>query len=218
MTVGPLADVAADGSPSQAVPAVGSATPSTPGSAVARGSRPNRGTDRPTTSAGSKAAAKRAATLSQQGKAISKAAKEADTKAKAARAAKEADTKARAARAAKAAAEKARYAKLGYEPGTTDPREIARQMMKNKWGWGADQYGCLDNIVMRESMWQINATNPSSGAYGIPQSLPGSKMATVAPDWQTNPATQITWMLGYLKDRYGTPCGGWAFKSSHGWY
>jgi len=126
--------------------------------------------------------------------------------------------KAAAAEKAKKAADKAKYAKLGYLPGTTDPREIARQMMRNTWGWGDDQYQCLDNIVTRESMWQIDATNPSSGAYGIPQSLPGTKMATVGADWRTNPATQITWMLGYLKDRYGTPCGGWAFKSANGWY
>lgn len=216
MTAGPLADVAADSTPSLAVPAVATATPSasatTPRREFARAQRPDRGTERPTAADGSAAATKRAAALNQQGEEITRAAKQA------AKAAAEAKAAQEAAKARAEAAKRARYAALGYEPGTTDPREIARQMMANKWGWGADQYTCLDNIVMRESMWQIDATNPSSGAYGIPQSLPGTKMATVAADWRTNPATQITWMLGYLKDRYGTPCGGWAFKASNGWY
>lgn len=124
-------------------------------------------------------------------------------------------------RTKKAAAEKARQkriAALGYEPGTKDPRSIARQILKNKYGYGADQYACFNDIIMRESLWDIDATNPSSGAYGIPQALPGSKMATVAPDWRTNPATQIIWAVGYMKDRYGSPCGAWGFKSANGWY
>jgi hypothetical protein len=100
----------------------------------------------------------------------------------------------------------------------TDPREIARQMMLSMYGWGDSEFGCFDNIIMHESKWSITATNPSSGAYGIPQALPGSKMATAGADWKTNPATQITWALGYVKARYSTPCGAWSFKSAHGWY
>jgi hypothetical protein len=115
-------------------------------------------------------------------------------------------------------ARKARIAKLGYEPGTTNPRSIAKQILKNKYGYGSGQYSCFNNIIMRESMWNIHATNASSGAYGIPQALPGSKMATIASDWRTNPATQIIWGIEYMKDRYGSPCGAWGFKSSHGWY
>jgi hypothetical protein len=129
--------------------------------------------------------------------------------------------KAEAVRKKKIASEKkrkARIAKLGYEPGTTSPKSIAKQILKNKYGYGSDQFSCFDNIIMRESMWDINATNASSGAYGIPQALPGSKMATIASDWRTNPATQITWGIEYMKDRYGSPCGAWGFKSSHGWY
>lgn len=129
--------------------------------------------------------------------------------------------KAEAVRKKKIAAEKkrkARIAKLGYEPGTTSPKSIAKQILKNKYGYGSDQFSCFDNIIMRESMWDLNATNASSGAYGIPQALPGSKMATIASDWRTNPATQITWGIEYMKDRYGSPCGAWGFKSSHGWY
>jgi len=113
---------------------------------------------------------------------------------------------------------KARIAKLGYEPGTTSPKSIAKQILKNKYGYGSGQFSCFDNIIMRESMWDINATNASSGAYGIPQALPGSKMATIGSDWRTNPATQIIWGIEYMKDRYGSPCGAWGFKSSHGWY
>ncbi len=117
----------------------------------------------------------------------------------------------------KAALER-RIRELGYEPGTTDPREIARQMMKNKYGWGESQFQCYDNIIMRESRWLWYADNPTSSAYGIPQALPGSKMASAGADWRTNPATQIKWGLGYVKDRFGSPCSAWAFKRAHGWY
>jgi hypothetical protein len=84
-------------------------------------------------------------------------------------------------------------------------------------GWGEDQYSCLVALFNRESGWRVNAANPS-GAYGIPQALPGSKMASVGADWQTNPATQITWGLNYIAARYGTPCGAWAHSQSSGWY
>ena len=127
-----------------------------------------------------------------------------------------------AAAAKKAAEEKAALERAiknrGYEPGVTDPKEIARQILKNKYGYGSGQFDCFNNIIMRESKWDVNATNPSSGAYGIPQALPGSKMATIASDWRTNPATQIIWGIEYMKDRYGSPCSAWGFKASHGWY
>jgi SLT domain-containing protein len=102
--------------------------------------------------------------------------------------------------------------------GTTNPRAIAKQILKNKYDYGSSQYRCFNNIIIRESNWDINATNASSGAYGIPQALPGTKMASVGDDWRTNPATQITWAIEYMKDRYGSPCSAWGFKSSHGWY
>jgi hypothetical protein len=79
------------------------------------------------------------------------------------------------------------------------------------------QYGCLDAVFSRESGWRYNAEN-ASGAYGIPQALPGSKMATFGSDWQTNPATQIKWGIWYMKSRYGSPCGAWSFWQAHGWY
>jgi hypothetical protein len=172
---------------------------------------------------------RRAKTLAHAGKSV--AAEEARLKAAAAKAAAEAAAAARAraaaARARAAAAKKAADAAAekrrattnrGYLPGTNDPKEMARQIMRNKYGYGADQFSCFNNIIMRESMWDVHATNPSSGAYGIPQALPGSKMATVAPDWRHNPATQIIWAIEYMDDRYGSPCEAWTFKRSHGWY
>lgn len=85
-------------------------------------------------------------------------------------------------------------------------------------GFGLDQMPCLDKLWTKESGWNHRASNPSTGAYGIPQALPGSKMATAGDDWQTNPATQIKWGLGYIKDRYGTPCNAWSHSQSTGWY
>ncbi|MEE9965800.1 MAG: transglycosylase SLT domain-containing protein [Propionicimonas sp.] len=107
---------------------------------------------------------------------------------------------------------------MGYKPGTKDPRSIARQMMLSRYGWGDAQFTCYDNIIMRESGWNPLADNPTSSAYGIPQALPGKRMAQFGSDWRTNPVTQITWGLWYIKDRYGTPCNGWTFKKAHGWY
>lgn len=108
--------------------------------------------------------------------------------------------------------------KLGYDPKTTDPRDIAKAMMLKVYEWGADEFTCVDKIWTQESNWQWNAENPTSGAYGIPQSLPASKLATAGDDWKTNPATQIAWGLKYIKERYGTPCQAWAFKRGAGWY
>ncbi|HEV7206296.1 MAG TPA: ubiquitin-like domain-containing protein [Jatrophihabitans sp.] len=99
-------------------------------------------------------------------------------------------------------------------PGTA--KAIAQQMLTNE-GMGQDQYDCLVQIWNHESGWRVHAANPS-GAYGIPQALPGSKMASAGPDWQNNATTQITWGLGYIKSRYGTPCGAWASWQANGWY
>ena len=98
-----------------------------------------------------------------------------------------------------------------------DPRDIARALLP-QFGFSSDQFGCLDSLWMRESGWNPSAQNASSGAYGIPQSLPGSKMASAGSDWMTNPATQIEWGLGYIRDRYGSPCGAWAHSEATGWY
>jgi hypothetical protein len=100
-------------------------------------------------------------------------------------------------------------------PGTA--QHIAYTMLPS-FGFNAkQQFGCLDSIWSRESGWRVTAAN-ASGAYGIPQALPGSKMASAGPDWQTNATTQIKWGLGYIKDRYGSPCNAWAFWQGHGWY
>lgn len=80
------------------------------------------------------------------------------------------------------------------------------------------QYNCLDNLIRRESGWNHRAANPSSGAYGLMQALPGSKMSSAGTDWRTNPLTQIKWGLSYIKSRYGTPCGAWNFWTKNGWY
>ena len=85
-------------------------------------------------------------------------------------------------------------------------------------GFKIDQFPCLDNLFKRESGWNYRASNRSSGAYGIPQALPGSKMAKFGADWQTNPATQIKWGLDYIEGRYDTPCGAWSHSESTGWY
>lgn len=100
-------------------------------------------------------------------------------------------------------------------PGTA--QAIAYKLLPTFGFNAAQQFGCLDNIWSRESGWRYNAAN-ASGAYGIPQALPGSKMATAGADWATNPATQISWGLGYIKGRYGTPCNAWAFWLGHQWY
>ena len=99
----------------------------------------------------------------------------------------------------------------------TDPRDIAMSMLGD-YGWSSDQFSCLDSLWVSESNWNINATNSSSGAYGIPQALPASKMASAGPDWQTNPATQIEWGLDYISARYGSPCSAWSFKQGNNWY
>ena len=99
----------------------------------------------------------------------------------------------------------------------TGAQQIAAAQVAAR-GWGAGESSCLVSLWQRESGWRVNAYNASSGAYGIPQSLPGSKMASAGDDWQTNPATQISWGLGYIASRYGTPCGAWAHSEANNWY
>jgi hypothetical protein len=99
----------------------------------------------------------------------------------------------------------------------TDPRDVARAMLP-QFGFSQAEFACLDPLWAGESGWNVHADNPTSDAYGIPQALPGSKMATAGSDWANNPATQIRWGLGYIKSSYGTPCGAWSFKQSNGWY
>ncbi|MEV8534499.1 transglycosylase SLT domain-containing protein [Streptomyces sp. NPDC051211] len=91
-------------------------------------------------------------------------------------------------------------------------KAIAKQMVP------ANQFQCFSNIVNHESTWNYRAQNPSSGAYGLVQALPGSKMSTAGADWRTNPATQIEWGLNYMNKRYGSPCGAWSFWLANKWY
>ncbi|WP_198658989.1 lytic transglycosylase domain-containing protein [Nocardiopsis sp. FIRDI 009] len=101
---------------------------------------------------------------------------------------------------------------------TGDARSVALEMVLAQ-GWAESEFsGCLEPLWEKESNWNHTAQNPSSGAYGIPQALPGDKMASHGDDWRTNPATQIAWGLDYIKGRYGTPCGAWSHSQANGWY
>lgn len=125
-----------------------------------------------------------------------------------------AERKAAVQRAARAAQRKALVANA-----QSNPKAAARAIM-GEYGFGAGQWSCLETLWTGESNWNYKAYNASSGATGIPQALPGSKMGTVAGDWQTNPVTQIKWGLGYIKNTYGSPCnalGQWNSRSPH-WY
>jgi len=113
-----------------------------------------------------------------------------------------------------------------YEPGRPgatgsvaggSAQRIAMSMLAN-YGWDINQYPPLNNLWTKESGWSTTSRNPSSGAYGIPQSLPASKMASAGADYLTNPATQIRWGLGYIKSRYGSPAAAWAHSQAVNWY
>jgi hypothetical protein len=163
----------------------------------------------------------RAAQAARQ-KAAAAAKAQAEAKAKA-------EAKAAAAKAARAAAERdaarARDAErstrsqdrtpIRVEPGSA--KDIARQMVRAR-GWSDAEFNCLVKLWDRESGWRVNASNPSTPAYGIPQANPGRKMASAGADWRTNPRTQITWGLGYISSRYDRPCGAWSHFRSSGWY
>ncbi|GAA1636541.1 lytic transglycosylase domain-containing protein [Microbacterium flavum] len=162
-------------------------------------------------------------------KAAAEAAAAAAAQAAAEAAAAQAAAEAEAAAAAKAAEEQSSSSSSSSSSGgssapsvdvNVDPASaqgIGRSMAASSYGWGDDQFACLLSLWNRESGWRVNAAN-SSGAYGIPQALPGSKMASAGADWQTNPATQIAWGLGYIAGRYGSPCSAWDHSESNGWY
>jgi hypothetical protein len=101
------------------------------------------------------------------------------------------------------------------DPGTA--QSIAFDLMPSYGFSTSTQWSCLDDLWQRESGWVYNAEN-ASGAYGIPQALPGSKMASAGPDWQTDPTTQIKWGLGYIQSTYGSPCAAWDHEEADGWY
>ena len=96
-------------------------------------------------------------------------------------------------------------------------KQIAWAMLR-KFGWKTPQFKYLDWLWSRESSWNIRAENPYSGAYGIPQAVPGDKMASAGPSWTTDAATQIRWGLRYIQSRYGSPYGAWRHEAADGWY
>ncbi|MCW2786488.1 MAG: hypothetical protein JWP74_3005 [Marmoricola sp.] len=99
----------------------------------------------------------------------------------------------------------------------TDPKALALALMP-QYGLLASDFDCVNDIWTQESNWNVRADNPHSTAYGIPQALPGKKMATVGADWRTDAETQIRWGLNYIHQRYGTACAAWSFKKAHGYY
>lgn len=113
-----------------------------------------------------------------------------------------------------------RQATPGTSDGTPDSNRALGRTMSAERGWTGPEWACLEKLWTAESGWNHRADNPTSNAYGIPQSLPGSKMAAAGSDWLTNPATQIAWGLDYITDRYRTPCAAWTFWNSHTphWY
>ena len=137
-------------------------------------------------------------------------------------AARAAAERAAARRAAqRAAAQRAAAQQAATETAVTQmPSGIAQRiadLMLVQFGW-TGQFSCLSALWAQESGWNVYAENPSSGAYGIPQALPASKMASAGADWQSDAATQISWGLGYIRAAYGSPCAAWGHEEAAGWY
>ncbi|WP_351226146.1 transglycosylase SLT domain-containing protein [Streptomyces sp. NPDC002133] len=158
------------------------------------------------------AAADAAAKKSAEEAARIQAAKDAKAKKQAAEEQAEREAEEKAERASRDAVRSASSFATQSSYTVAEVQAMARQMIPG------DQFQCFSNIVDHESTWNYRATNPSSGAYGLVQALPGSKMASAGADWQTNPATQIKWGLNYMNDRYGSPCGAWSFWQANHWY
>ncbi|MFD5433638.1 transglycosylase SLT domain-containing protein [Kitasatospora sp. NPDC127067] len=189
-----------------AIPQAGNATEAAPVAAVSVDSEPVA--DQGRADAAATAAAAEQAAQEARAKAAADAAAQAQAEAQA-----QADAKAKADAEAAASRSQERQnltsAPAAYS-GT--PQQIAAQIVP------AGQLQCFSNIVFRESSWNPLAVNASSGAYGLVQALPGSKMASAGADWRTNPATQIKWGLNYMNTRYGSPCAAWSFWQAHHWY
>jgi hypothetical protein len=118
--------------------------------------------------------------------------------------------------AARAAAARQQTATPAPAAPSGSPQQIAMSML-GSYGWPAGQFSCLDPLWAHESDWNVHASNPS-GAYGIPQAMPGSKMATAGPAWESDAATQIRWGLDYIQGTYGSPCAAWEHEEADGWY
>jgi hypothetical protein len=120
--------------------------------------------------------------------------------------------------AAQAAADAAAAQALAAANTPDGARATARTLMAGQYGWGDGEFSCLDSLWTKESNWNYQAYNADGGATGIPQALPGDKMATFGSDWQTNAATQIAWGLDYISRAYGSPCSAWGHSQSMNWY
>ncbi|WP_307452835.1 MULTISPECIES: phospholipase [Microbacterium] len=136
----------------------------------------------------------------------------------AADAAAEAQRQAEAAAAAEAQRQADAAAALARVNTPEGAKAYAAQLMSEKYGWGSEQFSCLSSLWTKESGWNYQAYNSDGGATGIPQALPGSKMASFGDDWQTNAATQIAWGLDYISRGYGTPCSAWGHSQAVNWY
>lgn len=156
------------------------------------------------------AAVKAAAELKLRAEARARAAARARARARA----REAATRA----AARVAASAQQHIVLMDKSYGADAEQETAASMLARYGWSQDQMGCLQALWGRESGWNAKAYNAGSGAYGIPQALPASKMASAGADWQTDATTQIKWGLGYIKGNYGSPCGAWGHEEADGWY
>ncbi|HLR94020.1 MAG TPA: hypothetical protein VK053_05820 [Jiangellaceae bacterium] len=115
------------------------------------------------------------------------------------------------------AREEAEAEAAALEEAQDDPRGAAEAMLSD-YGWGDSEFECLETLWENESGWDHEAENPSSGAYGIPQALPASKMDSEGDDYRENPVTQISWGLGYIEDRYDSPCSALGFWEENNWY
>jgi hypothetical protein len=122
-----------------------------------------------------------------------------------------------AAAAAQAAAARMAADEQAARDAQRDPKSAAQLMLADH-GWSSSQFACLDSLWTKESGWNYQASNSSSGAFGIPQALPAKKLASAGADWRTNPVTQIRWGLQYIADTYGSPCSAWAHSRATNWY
>lgn len=156
-------------------------------------------------------AAKDAKSKKEAAEAAAKAEAEAEAKAKAEADAAKREKEELATASRSATRDASSFASQGSYT-VAEVQAMARQMVPG------DQFQCFSNIVNHESTWNYRASNPSSGAYGLVQALPASKMSSAGADWQTNPATQIKWGLNYMDERYGSPCGAWSFWQANRWY
>ncbi len=161
------------------------------------------------------ATAHRAAVRAEAAKAAAARLAAAHAAAKAA-AARQAAAQRAAAQQAAAAQQPAQQAVV-YQAAPGTAQQIAEQLLGD-YGWSQSQFSCLDPLWAEESGWNVFAENPATGAYGIPQALPGDKMASAGADWQTDAATQIRWGLSYIQATYGTPCAAWSHEEATGWY